>query len=119
MRCVQYRLLPWPLAILAANFLLPMTVALERFQVSEADAESALPPRRRMAYVGGHWRVTYLHSSEQGREAHVREGLLVGPLVADTSGTTLWVAVVPNGSIQHTMVRRDSIIHIEPPPNMP
>jgi hypothetical protein len=65
-----------------------------------------------MAYVCGQWRVTYQCSGESGRET--RRGLLVGPLVSDPS-TALWVAVVPDGCQQRTMVRRDSITDITSP----
>jgi hypothetical protein len=82
--------------------------------VNEADARFAEPHRRRVAYVCGHWRVTYRCSGETGREDVLRRGLLVGPLVPDPS-TALWVAVVPDGSEQRTMIRRDSITDITPP----
>jgi len=80
--------------------------------VGKVDAGSAA--RRRVAFVSGQWRVSYLCSGEPGEEAAVRRGLLVGPLVSDTS-TALWVAVVPDGSKQQTMIRRDSITGIAPP----
>ncbi len=79
-----------------------------------AGVESAEPRRRRVAYVCGRWRVTYHWSGESGRESEVRRGWLVGPLVPDLS-TALWVAVVPDGSRQRTMIRRDSITDIAPP----
>jgi hypothetical protein len=83
--------------------------------VGEADAESPRPLRRRVAYVCGQWRVTYSCSGEPGPETALRCGLLVGPLVPDLS-TVLWVAVVPDGSMQRTMIRRDSITNLAPPP---
>ena len=79
--------------------------------MSEAVVESAEPLRRRLAYVCGQWQVTYLCSGEAGRETNVRRGVIVGPLVPDLS-TALWVAVVPNGSVRRTMIRRDSITDI-------
>lgn len=82
--------------------------------MGKTDAESAEPIRRRVAYVCGQWRVTYTCSGGSGRETHVQCGLLVGPLVPDLS-TALWVAVVPDGSMQRTMIRRDSITKIAPP----
>jgi hypothetical protein len=83
--------------------------------VGEADAESPRPLRRRMAYVHGQWQVTYLCSGEPGPETDLRCGVIAGPLVPDLS-TALWIAVVPDGSIQRTMIRRDSITNITPPP---
>ena len=83
--------------------------------MGESDRESAEPlRRRRVAYVCGQWRVTYLCAGESGRETGVRCGLLVGPLVPDLT-TALWVAVVPDGSVLRTMIRRDSITNIAPP----
>jgi len=82
--------------------------------VGKTDAESAESPRRQVGYVRGHWRVTYLCSGESGEETDVRRGLLVGPLVPDPS-TALWVEVVPDGSRQRTMIRRDSITDIASP----
>jgi hypothetical protein len=82
--------------------------------VDKIDTESVKQPRRRVAYVCGRWRVTYLCFGENGRETGVRHGLIVGPLVPDLF-TTLWIAVLPDGSRQHTMVRRDSITNITPP----
>jgi hypothetical protein len=78
--------------------------------VAEIDARPAEPHRRRVAYVCGRWRVTYRCSGE----SETRRGLLVGPLVPDPS-TALWVAVVPDGSKQRTMIRRDAITEITPP----
>lgn len=78
--------------------------------MGEAVVESAKPLRRQVAYVCGRWRVTYLRSGE----TDVWRGLLVGPLVSDLS-TAIWVAVVPDGSNHHTMIRRDSITDITPP----
>ena len=68
------------------------------------------PLQRRVAIVYGQWRVTYLSGGE------VRSGLLVGPLVPDRSGAAAWVAVVPDGSSQRTMIRRELITGIAPPP---
>jgi hypothetical protein len=81
--------------------------------VDKVDAESVEPLRRQMAYVYGQWRVTYRYSGEPGREPDVRRGLIVGPLVSDMS-TALWIAVVPDGSKQHIMIRRDSITDVAP-----
>jgi hypothetical protein len=58
--------------------------------------------------------VTYRCTGETGREDNLRRGLLVGPLVPGPS-TALWVAVVPDGCVQRTMIRRDSITDITPP----
>ena len=82
--------------------------------MDETNGGSTEPLRRRVAYVHGQWRVTYLCSDEPGRETDVRYGLTVGPLMPDQS-TALWVAVVPDGSTQRTMVHRDSITNIAPP----
>jgi hypothetical protein len=80
--------------------------------VGESTEESA--PRRRVGYVSGRWQVTYLSPGEPGRDADVRRGLLVGPLVSDVS-RTLWVAVLPDGGKRRTMIRRDWITSIAPP----
>ena len=71
--------------------------------------------RRRVAFVYGHWRVTYLCTAESGRDTVVRSGLLVGPLVLDLAGPIIWVAVVPDGDRSHIIIRRDSIASIAPP----
>lgn len=71
-------------------------------------------PRRRVAYVCGQWRVTYLWTGVSGRETQVRHGLIVGPLVSDVL-TALWVPVVPDGGKELTMIRRDAITDITPP----
>lgn len=82
--------------------------------MSESDAGAVEPLRRRIAYVCGQWRVTYQCSGESGREPDVRRGVLVGPLVSDPS-SVLWVTVVPDGSTQRTMIRRDSITDVASP----
>jgi hypothetical protein len=82
--------------------------------LGESDARAVEPLRRRIAYVCGQWRVTYQHSGEPGRESDVRRGLLVGPLVSDPS-SVLWGTVVPDGSTQRTMIRRDSITDVASP----
>ena len=82
--------------------------------MGEVDVGTVEPVRRRVAYVSGRWRVTYLYSREAGHEPEVRRGVIVGPLVLDRS-TALWVAVVPDGCTQRTMIRRDSITDIAPP----
>ena len=73
-------------------------------------AGSVDPLRRRLAYVCGQWqwRVTYLCPGESGRDGRLRSGLLVGPLVSDLDGV-LWVAVLPDGCTERTMIRRDAI----------
>ena len=71
--------------------------------------------RRRVAFVYGHWRVTYRCAAESGRDTVVRSGLLVGPLVLDLASPILWVAVVPDGDRPRIMIRRDSITSIAPP----
>jgi hypothetical protein len=82
--------------------------------VVESDKESTKPLRRQVAYVYGQWRVTYLCCGDSGRETDVRCGWIAGPLVSDLA-TALWIAVVPDGSMQRTMIRRDSITNIAPP----
>jgi hypothetical protein len=82
--------------------------------VGEAEVEAAEPLRRRVGYVCGQWRVAYVSSGESGEDTDVQYGLIVGPLVADVA-TAIWVAVVPDGSKQRTMIHRDSITNIEPP----
>ena len=82
--------------------------------MAESDAESAKPVQRRVAFVRGQWRVTYLISGESGQDAGVRRGLLVGPLMPDVT-EALWVAVMPDGDGQRTMIRRDWITSIAPP----
>ncbi len=81
--------------------------------MGEPDAET---PPRKVGYVCGRWRVTYVPSGEVGGDDDVRHGLLVGPLVTDRS-TALRVAVVPDGSEQRTMIYRDSITDIAAPRN--
>ena len=82
--------------------------------MGKIDAGPAEPPRRQVAYVCGQWRVTYQCSGEPDRKAGVWFGMLVGPLVPDQS-SVLWVEVVPDGSTQRTMIRRDSITDITSP----
>jgi hypothetical protein len=80
--------------------------------VGEPELEPTVPLRRRVGYVCGPWRVAYVPTGEFGDD--VRYGLTVGPLVADVS-TAIWIAVVPDGSTQHTMIHRDSITAITAP----
>jgi hypothetical protein len=51
--------------------------------VDEADTESPRPLRRRVAYVRGQWRVTYLCSGEPDPVTDLQCGLIVGPLMPD------------------------------------
>jgi hypothetical protein len=82
--------------------------------VGEPELQSFDAPRRTVGYVCGRWRVAYVPTGEPGGETDVRHGLIVGPLVSDVS-TVIWVAVVPDGSEQHTMIHRDSITAITTP----
>lgn len=82
--------------------------------MGDVDVEPAEPVRRQVAFVCGQWRVTYLCFGESGEDPDVRRGLIVGPLVSDLS-TAIWVPVVPDGSKQRTMIRRDAITNITPP----
>ena len=83
--------------------------------MSKVEAESTEQPRRRVAYVQGRWRVTYLWSDESGRDARPRSGLIMGPLVSDQPGAAIWVAVMPDGGMKRILIRRDSITSIAPP----
>jgi hypothetical protein len=82
--------------------------------VGDVDTKITEPPQRQVAFVHGHWRVTYV-CDESDRHTEVRSGLLVGPLVPDRSSSTIWVAVVPDGNKPHTMIRRNSITSIAIP----
>jgi hypothetical protein len=74
---------------------------------------------RRAAYVHGQWRVTYLRCAESGQQADIERGLLVGPLISDPSTAIVRVAVMPDGSTHHVLIRRDSITSITPPGHEP
>jgi hypothetical protein len=83
--------------------------------VDEVAPQSAQPIQRRVAYLHGPWRVTYLHCTASGRQTDVQRGLIVGPLVSDRSTATVWVAVIPDGRTQRIMIRRDAITSITSP----
>lgn len=82
--------------------------------MGDVDTKFTESPRRQVAFVQGHWRVTYL-CDKSDRPTEVRSGLLVGPLVPDLSSSTIWVAVMPDGNKPHTLIRRDSITSIATP----
>jgi hypothetical protein len=82
--------------------------------MGEVDTGLTEEPRRLVAFVHGHWQVTYLCAAQVGRDAVVRSGLLTGPLVSDPAYPIIWVAVVPDGRRFRIMIRRDSITSIAP-----
>jgi hypothetical protein len=82
--------------------------------VDKVDPESIEPIHRRVAYVHGPWRVTYLRCTASGRPTDIQRGVIAGPLVSDPSTATIWVAVIPDGRTQHIMIRRDAISIISP-----
>lgn len=115
-RCVAFGRCPrpWP----HPDRVLPLVATVVTREVSRVDEvypESVEPIRRRVAYMHGPWRVTYLRCTESGRQTDIQHGLIAGPLVSDPSTATIWVAVMPDGSTQHIMIRRNAITNITSP----